>query len=113
MTGCSAESQRISAEKREIDQQRDAQIKIIDDRTAELKREIDLRKTRSDDLLEQKKREQGADKAALDNQKKEIDHNSDLAKQDIDRQADAAKKQVNIAADRLKSKLAGKAPNTY
>lgn len=109
VAGCSAESQRLTAEKREIDMQRDAQMKMIDNRTTELKREIDIKRFRADSIIEDRKRQPNADRAQLDSQKKEIMQQSEQAKKDLDKQAAACKKQVDQNAETVKAQIEGNA----
>lgn len=105
MTACSAESQRISAAKESVDQQKDDQKKLIDQRTAELKRNVDLNRDKYKQYIAARKQELDTEKKNLDVEAKDADKYSDLAKKNLGVQQDACKKTVDQNARELKAKI--------
>jgi hypothetical protein len=105
MTGCSAESQRISQEKSEVNAEKVAQKALIDDRTSELKRNIDLGIKRAEIQIDDAKRQPGADQMALDAQKDNLKKNAETAKASLDQQNTECKKTVDSNVKTLEAQL--------
>jgi hypothetical protein len=105
MTGCSAESQRISQEKSEVNAEKTAQKALLDDRTNELKRNIDLGFKRSEIQIDDAKRQPGANQTTLDAQKDTLKKNAETAKANLDEQNKECKKTVDNNAKTLEAQL--------
>ncbi|CAN5390828.1 hypothetical protein BH11CYA1_BH11CYA1_43890 [soil metagenome] len=105
-TACSQQSQELSEREKDIDKQKDVQIKVVERTTEELKESVDRQKEQNLQAIEVSKKQLDIEKDNLDAQSKEVKDSTKFAKENLDQQKDESKKIVDrnaqVAKDELK-----------
>ncbi|MBX9687348.1 MAG: hypothetical protein K2X27_11640 [Candidatus Obscuribacterales bacterium] len=105
LSGCSASFERVSADKEHIDQQKDIQRTLIDERTSELNRDLEIQTMKSKNLIETQKAELNAQIKALNDEEQEIERDAALSRKNLEIQSRACKARVDMNAKNLKASL--------
>ncbi|GEM_PF-664407 len=105
-TACSNTQQELSEREKDIDKQKEVQMKVVEKTTEELKQDAERQKDQSLQTLEATKKQLDIEKSNIDAQKSSVKENTDVAKKNLDKQEEIAKKVVDrnaqVAKDELK-----------
>lgn len=105
-TACSQQSEQLSEREKDIDKQKEVQIKVVERTTDELKESVERQKEQNLQAIEANKKQLDIEKANLDAQGKEVKESTSFAKENLEKQAEESKKIVarnaQVAKDELK-----------
>jgi len=105
LAACSQQAQEISQRKTEIDQQKNAQLEMVDNKTQELKHNVETNKELALKDLEAQKRALAAQSSALNDDKAKIQASADYANKNLNDQAAACKTQIKANVDAAKAQV--------
>jgi len=105
LAACSQQAQEISERKSDIDKQKDAQLEMVDNKTAELKHNVETNKELALKDLEAQKKALAAQANALNDEKAKIKASADYADKNLNDQAAACKTQIKANVDAAKAQV--------
>jgi hypothetical protein len=105
LAACSQQSQEISQQKTEIDHQKDAQMQMVDNKTAELKHNVETNKETALRNIDQAKKDLQAQESALNNEKTNVKASADYADKNLNDQAAACKTKIKANVDQAKAQV--------
>jgi len=105
LAACSQQAQEISQRKSEIDQQKNAQLEMVDNKTQELKHNVETNKELALKDLEAQKRALAAQANALNDDKAKVQASAEYANKNLNDQAAACKTQIKANVDAAKAQV--------
>jgi hypothetical protein len=114
-TACSQQSEQLSDREKDIDKQKEVQIKVVERTTDELKESVERQKEQNLQAIEVNKKQLDIEKANLDAQGKEVKESTSFAKDNLEKQAEESKRIVarnaQVAKDELKDMVRANTSN--
>ncbi len=105
-SACSNTQHELAEREKDIDKQKEVQMKVVEKTTEELKQDVERQKDHSLQTLEATKKQLDIEKSNIDAQKSNVKESTEVAKKNLDKQEEIAKKVVDrnaqVAKDELK-----------
>jgi len=105
LAACSQQAQEVSERKSDIDKQKEAQLQMVDNKTTELKHNVETNKDLALKDLEAQKKALAAQANALNDEKAKIKASADYADKNLNDQAAACKTQIKANVDAAKAQV--------
>lgn len=105
LAGCSQYSAEISHQKSELDRQKDLQMELVDNKTQELKHNVETNKKLALQNLNEQEKVLSAQEQALDADKAKVNASAEYANQNLNDQAAACKTKIKSNLDAAKAQI--------
>lgn len=105
LAACSQQAQDVSQQKTDIDHQKDSQMQMVDNKTAELKHNVETNKALALQTIDEQKKALATQSEALNEEKAKVKVSADYADKNLNDQAAACKTQIKSNVDTAKAKV--------